>query len=339
MVNSEKSSIFADEMRKVLVILFLLCAAALGYAEQRSGYAEQRSGYSVCLVDVSGHPAYLLLPDGACPAVSAQSSVRCYPAVLVLHDHGAHFTIGKEKMVDPIRRADWDSAVNALVADDAKAWVHRFYHDMFVGDSLARAGFVVLVTDALYWGERRQPDDQKTFYERHLSETGEAWFNTILREDKEAVTYLCSLPCVDTARIYSFGFSMGAYRSWQLAAEDSRIAGCAAANWMTTVAYTGGFITGKSSWSMYRPAPADSLSEPADYPVIAAHICPRPFLLMYGTRDHVIRPEGTEQAVDAIRRLWSDGNTFTPMALDCDHEFTPEHYSILLRWLREQSGR
>ena len=57
---------------------------------------ERREGYTVekILFNVSKYsrvPAYLLVPEGKGP----------FPAVLLLHDHGAHFSIGKEKMVRP----------------------------------------------------------------------------------------------------------------------------------------------------------------------------------------------------------------------------------------------
>ena len=252
-----------------------------------------------------------------------------------MHDHGAWFTIGKEKMACPEWRDDLDSLTNVRIQAEAHAWVNRYYHGMFVADSLMKEGFVVLVTDALYWGERAEGTDNKAlkeeqpaFYEKHMEETGEAWFETILQEDKEAVDYLCSLPYVDTTKIFSFGFSMGAYRSWQLAAEDPRIAGCAAANWMTTIRYTGGFITGPSSWSMYRP-------QEIDYPLIAAKIGPRPFLLMYGTKDHVLPEKGTKKAIRMIRRQYK-GRQFRPVAFPADHEFTPDHYQTLLSWLKAQ---
>ncbi len=298
------------------------------------------------VVLLHGRPATLLVPP--------HDEGERLPAVLVLHDHGAWFTIGKEKMAFPEWRDDMDSLSNLRMRAEAVSWVNGCYHGMFVADSLAKEGFVVLVTDALYWGERCEasPDDlrdrrtlnkalknaQPDFYQRHLSATGEAWFETILREDKEAVTYLCSLPFVDSTKIFTFGFSMGAYRSWQLAAEDARVAGCAASNWMTTVRYTKAFITGPSSWSMYRPVPSDADSMDYDYPLIAARISPRPFLLLYGKRDHVLPEKGTKMAVRTIRRQYH-GRQFRPVAIAADHEFTPEHYRTLVRWLQTQCAR
>ena len=82
-------------------------------------------------------PAYLLVPEGKGP----------FPAVLLLHDHGAHFTIGKEKMVRPF-------GVAPEVMQDAEEWATRCYDGSYVGDSLAARGYVVLSVDALFWGDR-----------------------------------------------------------------------------------------------------------------------------------------------------------------------------------------
>ncbi len=318
---------------------------------QHAPVVEQRDGYSISEVNVSGHRAYLLYPDGCSPDRKAD-----YPAVLVLHDHGARFTIGKEKMVRPMWRADMDSIENAALQTDAKAWTEKFYEGMFVGDSLAKAGYVVLATDAQYWGERaeekgltdekerkaqnkRLKEEQQNFYDRHLKESGEVWYETILREDKEAIGFLCNLPCVDTSRVACFGFSMGAYRSWQLAASDVRVKMCAASNWMTTSDSVGGFVVNVSSWSMYRPQyyEGDCVM---DYPDIAGLIAPRPFLLMYGTEDPVAPLAGARTAIERIEKSYSTNpERFSAVEYPIPHRFTYVQYLTLREWLLSNTKR
>lgn len=281
---------------------------------------------------------YLLVPDEVAPA----------PAILALHDHGAYFTIGKEKLTPPVLPSGGGEKM-----DEAQRWVNKFYEGQFVADTLASRGYVVLVIDALYWGERqagqRPPSPlkggevntlsvdslkrlnkqlknaQPEFYQHYLNETGEVWFERILADDKACIDYLLTLPYVDSARIGVWGFSMGAYRAWQLAAEDPRIAFCAAANWMQAVPETKNDtaqswqLVNVSSWSMYRPS-KDSTS----YAAIASQIAPRPMLLQYGLRDKLFpEPVLTEGQWPAL----------TIQAIDSEHRFTCEHMRLLLQWL------
>ena len=103
--------------------------------EQRNGYKAQKILFNVsewCRI-----PAYLLVPDGDGP----------FPAVVMLHDHGAHFSIGKEKMVRPF-------GVSAEIIADADNWAAGCYDGQYTGDYFAEHGYVVLSIDALFWGER-----------------------------------------------------------------------------------------------------------------------------------------------------------------------------------------
>lgn len=322
--------------------LFLVLCSPLVSAQ--TNY-EHRNGYTAHLVRVPVSHAdtatgYLLIPDSA-----VQS-----PAVVVLHDHGAHFTIGKEKMVCPICPMEADSACEATM-QDARRWVNKFYDGMFVGDSLAQAGYVVLAIDAVYWGERQQtppPSDsaavnlktyQPAYYQHHLRQYGEAWFETILRDDKACVDYLRSLPCVDSARIAAFGFSMGAFRAWQLAASDTRVKVCVAANWMTTRAdHLGSTLlpsdANPSAYSMYRP------DCPADYPETAARISPRPFLLLYGEQDPLFTPDSVQNAIRTISTRYHDSlpaahGLFKAQSMPYKHFFSREHWEMTRDFLNQ----
>lgn len=312
-------------------------------ASAQTGY-EHRDGYTAQLVRVPvSHTdtatGYLLIPD----------SIRKAPAVLALHDHGAHFTIGKEKMICPIHPAEADSAAHAAIQKDARRWVNKFYDGMFVGDSLAKAGYVVLVIDAIYWGERQQAaltsDSvaispkayQPAYYRRHLHHYGEAWFETILRDDRACVDYLRALPCVDSARIAVFGFSMGAFRAWQLAACDSRVKVCIAAHWMTTKAdHLGTALvpneSNPSAYAMYCP------DCPEDYPETAAHIAPRPFLLLYGKQDPLFTPDSVQASIRTIAAHYTDSlpnahGLFQATPMPYKHFFSRGHWDATREFL------
>lgn len=111
---------------------------------------EQRDGYKARKIEIRLSryytvPAYLLIPDGKGP----------FPAVNALHDHGAHLFIGKEKMIRPLACED------SLVRADAQQWADQLYEGRFVGDDLARHGYVVFSADAPMWGERGQQEGPK----------------------------------------------------------------------------------------------------------------------------------------------------------------------------------
>ena len=110
-------------------------------------YEEQRDGYRARKIEIRLSryytvPAYMLIPDGKGP----------FPAVNALHDHGAHLFIGKEKMIRPLACED------STVIRDADEWAAQLYDGQFVGDYLARHGYVVFSADAPMWGERGQQE-------------------------------------------------------------------------------------------------------------------------------------------------------------------------------------
>lgn len=74
--------------------------------EQRAGYEARKIWFNVS--EWSRIPAYLLVPGRK----------RAFPAIIMLHDHGAHFSIGKEKMVRPF-------GVSPEISADAEDWVIR----------------------------------------------------------------------------------------------------------------------------------------------------------------------------------------------------------------------
>ena len=115
--------------------------------EQRDGYKAQKIAFNINAY--SRITAYLLIPDGKGP----------FPTVNALHDHGAHLFIGKEKMIRPFftpeeKDAPEKQALCQEILDDADAWAKQLYDSQYVGDYLAKHGYVVFSADAPMWGER-----------------------------------------------------------------------------------------------------------------------------------------------------------------------------------------
>lgn len=135
-------------------------------------------------------PGLVLRPRGEGP----------FPAVLLLHDHGSRFDIGKEKLVcppdDDVRRAS------------AEEWTGRFYGGRFVGEDLARRGYLVLATDALGWGERQGNGyESQQALACNLMLLGATLAGVIAREDMAAAAALRARK--DVSRVAALGFSFG----------------------------------------------------------------------------------------------------------------------------------
>lgn len=259
--------------------------------EQRDGYVAMRISYQVSAW--ARVYAYLLLPD--------HEPGTLLPAVLLLHDHGAHFEIGKEKVVRPITD-------DTLLMSDAYAWAARCYDGRFIGDELAGRGYVVLVSDALMWGERQAVGGTRYELQQalacNLMQMGYSLAGLMLHDDMRAAGVLSALDVVDTKRISAVGYSMGAYRAWLLAASCPVVTSCAAVCWMSTndqlIRVDNNQTKGGSAWSMFIPG----LLSVLDYPEQAALACPKPMLIINATDDRLFPLEGVRSAYARMHQLW-----------------------------------
>lgn len=149
----------------------------------------------------------------------------------ILSDHGAKFSIGKEKMVRPF-------GVSPEVLADADKWAVQCYDSVYVGDYFAAHGYVVLSIDALFWGERGRKEgvnyETQQALACNLMQMGYNWCGVITFDDIRSVDFLASLPEVDANRIGTLGFSMGAHRAWMLSAATDKVKAGAAICWMNT---------------------------------------------------------------------------------------------------------
>ena len=258
------------------------------YEEQRDGYKARK--LYIRLSRYYSVPAYMLIPDGRGP----------FPAVNVLHDHGAHLFIGKEKVVRPLACED------STVIKDADEWLAG-YEGQYLGDYLAQQGYVVLATDAPMWGERGQQEgprrDRYDMIAGNMMMYGVDLSAYMTYDDIAATEWLAQQPEVDAARIGCAGWSMGAYRAWMLAALSDRIKASASICWMVTTdeqlsfkykrTENGGFancLPGLRRW--------------LDYPHIASIACPKAMLFINGSQDKLFPVAGVQKAFHIMHDTW-----------------------------------
>ncbi|WP_409472847.1 dienelactone hydrolase family protein [Streptomyces sp. HC307] len=262
----------------------------------------------------------LLTPHGTGP----------FPAVLLLHDHGARFDIGKEKLVRPW----YDDTREAA----AQAWADRHFSGRFIGDELARRGYVVFAVDALGWGDRGPlAYDQQQALAANLYNLGSSLAGLMAREDVRAAGFLAGLDRVDPHRVAALGFSMGAYRAWQTAALTDDIAAAACVCWMTGLKEMmvpgNNTLRGQSAYYMLHPGLARHL----DIPDVASIAAPRPMLFFNGALDPLFPAAGVRVAYDRLRAVWRSCHAEEALLLrtwpDLGHVFVDRMQDEVLRWL------
>ena len=268
--------------------------------EQRDGYKAQKIAFNINAY--SRITAYLLIPDGKGP----------FPTVNALHDHGAHLFIGKEKMVRPFftpeeQDAPAKQALCQEILDDADAWAKQLYDNQYVGDYLAKHGYVVFAADAPMWGERgRKEGVDRNKYDLiagNMMMLGRDLSAFMTYDDISSTEFLASLPMVDAKRIGCVGCSMGAYRSWMLSALSDRIKAGASICWMiTTDAQLTRRFGRKENGGFANCIPA--LRQYLDYPHIASLACPKPMLFINGTKDKLFPVPGVEDAFAEMHQVW-----------------------------------
>lgn len=268
--------------------------------EQRDGYKAQKIAFNINAY--SRITAYLLIPDGKGP----------FPTVNALHDHGAHLFIGKEKMIRPFFTPEEQDAPAKLalcqeILDDADAWARQLYDNQYVGDYLAKHGYVVFSADAPMWGERgRKEGVDRNKYDLiagNMMMLGRDLSAFMTYDDISSTEFLASLPMVDAKRIGCVGCSMGAYRSWMLSALSDRIKAGASICWMiTTDAQLTRRFGRKENGGFANCIPG--LRQYLDYPHIASLACPKPMLFINGTKDKLFPVPGVKDAFAEMHKVW-----------------------------------
>jgi dienelactone hydrolase len=285
-------------------------------------------------------PAYVLVPKRA---------RRPAPGIVALHDHGGFYFWGKEKLLEL-------DDEHPVLAD----FKRQYYAGRSIATDLARAGYVVVVIDMFYWGERRLllPDDPPDWRERPRSITPEriaafnrrssegeqlvarsiyaagfTWAGVMYWDDIRTVDYLASRPEVDPARIGCVGLSMGGLRTVHLAALDDRIKAAVAVGWMTSfppqlkrhVRNTIGFT--KLVPGLYKHL---------DYPDVAALAVPTPLLVINGSKDALFEPSGVQASFEKLAACYKKAGApdrVRTRLYDTPHEFNAEMQTEAWGWL------
>ncbi|MBX7257167.1 MAG: dienelactone hydrolase family protein [Candidatus Hydrogenedentes bacterium] len=270
--------------------------------------------------------AYLLVPKGDGP----------FPGIIALHDHGAHFSIGKEKVIQPFAESEER-------LQDAQKWVDSCYGGKYIGDELAKRGYVVFATDALYWGDRGRfggvnYEDQQALAS-NMSLLGLEWSGKIAWDDVRSAEFVQGLSCVDPDRIGCLGLSMGSHRTWSLAAATDIVKAGAAICWMgdtpTLTAPGNNQTKGYSAFSMLVPGLRGML----DYCDVASIACPKPMLFFNGLKDGLFPVPGVEAAYAKMRRVWDSqgvSDRLITKLWDVPHEFNQDMQTEAFAWIDAQ---
>jgi len=288
-------------------------------------------------------PAYVLIPkDGK----------KRHPAVLCLHDHGAFFVWGKEKVISV------PGEHPALTEFKRTAYSGRSY-----GTELVKRGYVVMAIDMMYWGERRMilPGDPPEYVDRDkltpeqvlafnqragqllpqtsmgLFEAGTTWAGVMFTDDMRSVDYLASRPEVDPKRIGCCGLSVGGFRSAHLAGLDPRIKAAVVVGWMCSYPpMLQNKLTSIGFWAV-----VPGLQQFMDLPDVVSMHAPQPLMVIQGKQDGLFTNEGVQAAYDKISAVYAKAGAtgkFEPVWYDGPHEFNAEMqdkaYAWLDRWLK-----
>jgi dienelactone hydrolase len=268
--------------------------------------------------------ALLLVPKGKGP----------FPAALMLHDHGSEFIIGKEKLIQT-----WNDDTRLA---ESKMWAEKFFSGLYPGDELAKKGYVVLAVDALGWGDRTIKDwktDSQQALASNLFNLVTSYASIIALEDVKAAKFLAELPQVDKKKVAAIGFSMGAFRAWQVAALSDDITATVVDCWMATMqglmVIGNNQLKGQSAFTMLHPF----IGRYLDYPDVAGLAAPKPMLIYAGEKDGLFPVASVNEAFDKMKKIWTAfgaADNFETKIWPLGHVFQKEQQDEAYKWLDKQ---
>ena len=289
-------------------------------------------------------PAYVLVPKSA-------SATKRAPAIVALHDHGGFYLWGKEKLI----ALDGEHPV-------LTEFRQRSYGGRSIAIELAKRGYVVVVIDMFYWGDRRMllDDDPADWRERPstmaaervqafntragqneqlvgrtLYSAGITWPGVMFWDDIRTVDYLLTRPDVDPKRIGCVGLSVGAVRSAHLAALDERIKAGVVVCWMTSFP---GQLKKHIRNTIGHTKVVPGLYRHMDYPDVASLAMPRPVLYMSGSQDGLFNLESVKASFATLNACYAKAGVpdrCRTRMYDSPHQFNDEMQAEAWAWLKK----
>lgn len=313
-----------------------------------------RELYQLQLTEHSRTNAYLLRP----PQVRA--------GVLLLHDHGAFFAIGKEKWLaaPPQALAQRSSATSpsrtpspadtASSADTAThsntpespwpaalRWQAKYFDGHAIADELAAQGYLVLVADSVGFGEHGQLQyAEQQQLAAHLLATGHSLAGLAAVEDLQLAAFLRSQLGADKPLI-SLGFSMGAFRAWQVAAlsdeVDASAAICWFGRWQDMVQAGSNLDKGQTAFYFLHPG----LNARYDIPDLVSMAAPKPLYLINGGQDALMPVDGVLHGYRQLQQVWrlldAEAQLRTELWSEAGHRFSAAQQQQVWQWLQQIS--
>ncbi len=285
-------------------------------------------------------PAFVLVPKNVS---------RPAPAIVALHDHGGFYLWGKEKIV---------------ALPDENAVLTDFRRESYGGRSIAielvQQGYVVVVIDMFYWGERRMllDDDPADWRERTASlrreriqafnsragqneqlvgrtiyAAGFTWPGVMFWDDVRTVDYLLTRPDVDSQRIGCVGLSVGGLRSCHLAALDERIRAAVVVGWMASFPAQ---LKQHVRHTIGHTKVVPGLYQYLDYPDVASLAMPTPILVINGTKDGLFDLDGVKASFAKLNACYAKAGVpdhCCTRFYETPHEFNAEMQAEAWAWL------
>jgi dienelactone hydrolase len=304
------------EVRKTLVNLMGDLPARPDPARVRVVSREDRGEFTLEKIEFHNGadaivPGYVMVPKSPAPPSGRR------PCIILLHEHG-----GSKDTV----------CTNVTARDHA-------------GTQLVQKGYVVAAIDSYFHGERigRGPAgavENKQAQEMSFSKInlwlGRSLWGMQVRDEQCLLDYLVTRPDVDPQKIGATGMSMGATRSWWLAALDERVHAIVGVVCFTryTELIQHGYLR---AHGIYYFVPG--MLRHFDTEAIHALVAPRPHLELSGDQDPGAPIDGVEtlerKLADVYRLYGKPENFRSAVWQNTGHEYLPEMRERMIAWFQQ----